>query len=227
MARITRQELSASLRQELDDVRNYIDGSNNALFGAHMDSRNNPHQVTKAQVGLGNVDNVQQASLTAFNSHVSNQSNPHGVTTAQIGAVPTSRTVGTGTGLSGGGALSSNRTLSLDLTYCDNRYLRRSGGTVTGTTTFEGFTHFTQNNGIHANSVTHTGSGWNHLYLRPREGAEVRVTRVGSTSVYEAIRALSFISSGGNVAYHKNESVRWGTGNPPNSGSTGDVYIQY
>lgn len=30
----------------------------------HINNRNNPHNVTKAQVGLGNVDNVRQASYT-------------------------------------------------------------------------------------------------------------------------------------------------------------------
>lgn len=31
---------------------------------AHIQNRNNPHNVTKTQVGLGNVDNVRQASYT-------------------------------------------------------------------------------------------------------------------------------------------------------------------
>lgn len=31
-------------------------------LSAHINNRNNPHNVTKAQVGLGNVDNVRQAS---------------------------------------------------------------------------------------------------------------------------------------------------------------------
>lgn len=30
----------------------------------HINNRNNPHNVTKQQVGLGNVDNVRQASYT-------------------------------------------------------------------------------------------------------------------------------------------------------------------
>lgn len=30
----------------------------------HINNRNNPHNVTKAQVGLGNVENVRQASYT-------------------------------------------------------------------------------------------------------------------------------------------------------------------
>ncbi|WP_404407754.1 hypothetical protein [Jeotgalibacillus malaysiensis] len=37
---------------------------------AHANLKNNPHAVTKAQVGLGSVDNVQQATKTEFNSHV-------------------------------------------------------------------------------------------------------------------------------------------------------------
>lgn len=31
---------------------------------AHIQNKNNPHNVTKQQVGLGNVDNVRQASYT-------------------------------------------------------------------------------------------------------------------------------------------------------------------
>lgn len=33
-------------------------------LSAHINNRNNPHGVTKQQVGLGNVDNVRQASYT-------------------------------------------------------------------------------------------------------------------------------------------------------------------
>lgn len=36
----------------------------------HESSRSNPHNVTKSQVGLGNVDNIQQATKLEFNSHV-------------------------------------------------------------------------------------------------------------------------------------------------------------
>lgn len=37
----------------------------------HISNSNNPHQVTKNQVGLGNVDNIQQATKTEYNAHVS------------------------------------------------------------------------------------------------------------------------------------------------------------
>lgn len=36
--------------------------ANQADLTAHIQNRNNPHSVTKAQVGLGNVDNIRQAS---------------------------------------------------------------------------------------------------------------------------------------------------------------------
>ena len=38
--------------------------ANQADLTAHIQNKNNPHNVTKQQVGLGNVDNVRQASYT-------------------------------------------------------------------------------------------------------------------------------------------------------------------
>ncbi|WP_353856427.1 hypothetical protein [Bacillus sp. Bos-x628] len=39
-------------------------------FNTHANAKNNPHAVTKAQVGLSNVDNIKQAAKTDFDSHV-------------------------------------------------------------------------------------------------------------------------------------------------------------
>src|SRR5690606_34184310 len=50
----------------------------------HINNKNNPHGVTKSQVGLGNVDNVKQASKSEFDAHVNNKNNPHNVTSEQI-----------------------------------------------------------------------------------------------------------------------------------------------
>ena len=52
-----------------------------SAVATHVSDTNNPHGVTKAQVGLSNVDNVKQAPYT----HVSDKANPHGVTKAQVG----------------------------------------------------------------------------------------------------------------------------------------------
>lgn len=70
---------------------------------AHIANTDNPHQVTKEQVGLSNVDNTAdidkplstatQSAIDAvkeeINTHISNNNNPHNVTVEQIGAIPT------------------------------------------------------------------------------------------------------------------------------------------
>lgn len=52
---------------------------------AHFLDKENPHSVTAEQVGLGNVDNVKQATRTEFYYHTGNKNNPHSVTAAQVG----------------------------------------------------------------------------------------------------------------------------------------------
>ena len=52
---------------------------------AHFRDEENPHSVTAEQVGLGNVDNVKQATRTEFYYHTGNKNNPHSVTAAQVG----------------------------------------------------------------------------------------------------------------------------------------------
>ena len=78
---------------------------------AHIDDTDNPHAVSKSQVGLGNVDNVKQYStsnpppypVTSVNSKTGTVS----LTYSDVNAVPTTRTVN-------GKALSSNITLTYD-----------------------------------------------------------------------------------------------------------------
>ncbi|AOL97971.1 SPBc2 prophage-derived uncharacterized protein YomR [Bacillus subtilis] len=52
---------------------------------SHTEDINNPHKVTKTQVGLDKVLNVEQASKTEFDLHASDIENPHNVTATQIG----------------------------------------------------------------------------------------------------------------------------------------------
>lgn len=59
--------------------------ANQSDLTGHIKNQNNPHNVTKAQVGLGNVTNVEQASKSDFQHHLDNHNNPHSVTKAQIG----------------------------------------------------------------------------------------------------------------------------------------------
>ena len=50
------------LADKIDSVT--VKKANQADFTAHINNQNNPHNVTKTQIGLSNVDNVKQASYT-------------------------------------------------------------------------------------------------------------------------------------------------------------------
>lgn len=93
------------------------------IAAEHAENEENPHNVTKTQVGLGNVPNVAtndqtptyteastlatltsgeklsvafgkiKKATTALISHIGNKSNPHAVTASQAGAIPTSAIV--------------------------------------------------------------------------------------------------------------------------------------
>ena len=54
---------------DIDGLADKIDAvtvkkANQADFTAHINNQNNPHNVTKTQIGLSNVDNVKQATYT-------------------------------------------------------------------------------------------------------------------------------------------------------------------
>ena len=50
------------LAEKIDAVT--VKKANQSDFTAHINNRNNPHGVTKTQIGLSNVDNVKQATYT-------------------------------------------------------------------------------------------------------------------------------------------------------------------
>ncbi|UQZ57976.1 terminase [Bacillus subtilis] len=58
-----------------DDVNRWEKGIKDAHIdlAAHKNDMNNPHNTTKAQIGLGNVDNVQQAAKKDFDKHEQDQ----------------------------------------------------------------------------------------------------------------------------------------------------------
>lgn len=88
---LTWQRLEERMRKLIQEVADNLD--------EHMLDKNNPHEVTKAQVGLGNVDNTSdldkpisnatQAALDVItdnlSNHVNDKENPHEVTKAQVG----------------------------------------------------------------------------------------------------------------------------------------------
>jgi hypothetical protein len=87
-------------------TRAQADTTVNAKVNSHIGNKSNPHGVTKAQVGLGNVNNTSDAdkpvstaqataiadakaagtnAQTNLTTHMQNKSNPHGVTRDQLG----------------------------------------------------------------------------------------------------------------------------------------------
>lgn len=97
-------------KPEANDFYNVEDSNGNFDKIDEFASRtDNPHSVTKAQVGLGNVDNtsdknkpISDAQATAIaeaksvgtnaqaniNGHINNKSNPHNITAEQLGVLP-------------------------------------------------------------------------------------------------------------------------------------------
>ena len=91
--------ISTATQKAIDDAK----AANNTALDNHANRTDNPHKVTKDQVGLGNVNNTadinkpvsvaQQNALdtlsnslnTAINNHVGNTNNPHQVTKEQVG----------------------------------------------------------------------------------------------------------------------------------------------
>lgn len=103
------------IRQRIENLRNFLLEEDQKIIGMldeHMQDHSNPHAVTKAQVGLGSVENFPVASLaeaqagTANNrymtperthdlvkekalkpltAHINDKANPHETTKAQVG----------------------------------------------------------------------------------------------------------------------------------------------
>lgn len=67
-----------------NEINSFMERQNFELK-SHTEDIDNPHKVTKTQVGLDKVLNVEQASKTEFDLHASDIENPHNVTATQIG----------------------------------------------------------------------------------------------------------------------------------------------
>ncbi|KXZ22307.1 pyocin knob domain-containing protein [Bacillus nakamurai] len=69
------------LSEKVDD---FMEKQNSELK-SHTQNTDNPHRVTKEQVGLSNLINEEQATKVAFDSHLDDKKNPHAVTKSQVG----------------------------------------------------------------------------------------------------------------------------------------------
>jgi hypothetical protein len=86
---------------DITDFNTEIQSKTNLLVQDHSALTNNPHAVTKAQVGLGKVENLTPEEIIAqaggitqggiddltnqINTHISDSTNPHGVTKEDVG----------------------------------------------------------------------------------------------------------------------------------------------
>jgi len=59
---------------ELENKRNALQAATKVEFDFHVNSVNNPHSVTKAQVGLESVDNISASDLRNRSTHTGTQS---------------------------------------------------------------------------------------------------------------------------------------------------------
>ncbi|MCK9234801.1 MAG: hypothetical protein M0R77_00635 [Gammaproteobacteria bacterium] len=102
----------SDVKEALDSIQDAIRASGEGSIDDHINNHNNPHNVTKAQVGLGNVNNyniatdaqtvtgtatnlyvvpsgvraaITQLAITPLTTHTNNLSNPHNVTKGQVG----------------------------------------------------------------------------------------------------------------------------------------------
>lgn len=120
--------LNGDITKALNEAKAYTDAAKTALekliqdsdkvikesLDAHIGNKSNPHNVTKAQVGLGNVQNLAPADMpvstaqaaaiadakaagtkaqTNLNTHANRRDNPHNVTRAQLGLATTDQVV--------------------------------------------------------------------------------------------------------------------------------------
>ena len=120
--------LNGDITNALNEAKAYTDAAKTALekliqdsdkiikesLDAHIGNKSNPHNVTKAQIGLGNVQNLAPADMpvsnaqataiadakaagtkaqTDLNTHANRGDNPHNVTRAQLGLATTDQVV--------------------------------------------------------------------------------------------------------------------------------------
>lgn len=120
--------LNGDITNALNEAKAYTDAAKTALekliqdsdkvikesLDAHIGNKSNPHNVTKAQIGLGNVQNLAPAGMpvstaqaaaiadakaagtkaqTDLSTHANRRDNPHNVTRAQLGLATTDQVV--------------------------------------------------------------------------------------------------------------------------------------
>ncbi len=136
------------------------------------------------------IDNASGDFLTASTTGVV-QKRTAAQALIDLGAVPTSRTISAGTGLSGGGALSTNRSLSFDTSWGDSRYALASSLIAQSSGTYTPSLKATITDPTH--SVSSTAGKWQRVGNLMKVHARVTWSSKsgGSGDVYLTLPSLS------------------------------------
>lgn len=101
IAGVNLEEDHEHVSADITDFNQQVETKTNLLVSDHASLRNNPHSVTKEQIGLGKVENLTPSEIvdllggvsqsdideltSAINGHIGLNNNPHGVTKSDIG----------------------------------------------------------------------------------------------------------------------------------------------
>jgi hypothetical protein len=140
-------------------------------------------------VSLDGSANVTLTASVLDDSHNHIISNIDGLQTALDAKADDSTTISAGTGLTGGGTIGVNRTLSLDTTYTDGRYVNASGDSMTGNLSF----------GDNDKAIFGAGSDL-QIYHDGSNGRSY-IVESGSSNLYIAGENLRMTNTAGNEFY--------------------------
>ena len=194
---LTGYEDTDTLQSILSDLKNEISQNITEIesnLTSHINNKNNPHNVTKQQIGLSNVDNtsdlnkpistatqnalntVKQEITNDLNTHKQNTQNPHNITKQQVGlsnvtndAQVKRSEMGTANGiatLNEQGLIPSNQLPSYvdDVIDCYATYSKEEDGTLSNIKLYS--------DAEHQNAIT-------------RESGKIYVDITGSDSAYQ------------------------------------------
>ena len=169
---------------EIVTLINSVDTANDTAFGAHAANTSNPHSVTKAQVGLGSVENTALSTYTGQGGALNNQyiTNGAGYITSYVN---TTYTAGSGLGLSGTTFSHSDTSTQTSV--------NNSGRTYIQDITLDGFGHVT---GIASATETVVNTDTNTTYT-----AGNGLTLSGTQFLMSGTYTGNFTATGNITAY--------------------------
>jgi len=190
-------------------------GITNAYTKTEADNKFVPYTGANANVNLGSNNITANSFIKAGGTSSQFLKADGSVDTSQY--VPTTRSINAGTGLTGGGNLSSDITIAFDTTWGDNRYAYRTRQLTINGTTFDLSADRTWNVG----TVTSVGLSMPSAFTvsnSPVTGSGT-LTVVGAGTAAQYVRgdgSLGDFPGGGggggsSVSYYLNGSVNQGT----------------